>query len=189
MRVIAGVAGGVRLAAVPRGVRPVSDTAREGVFSSLGDGVAGARVLDLYAGVGALGVEALSRGAERAVFVERNRAARSAIQENLRRTGAGDRGRVVASDVRGFLGGVGRERFDLVLADPPYAASNAEVGGTLEALCGEWLAPAGWRVVLFRSSRVAEPEPPGGWDVGRRLTYGDALVVVYRAAPDGAPER
>lgn len=185
MRVIAGAAGGVRLAPVPRGVRPVSDTAREGVFSSLGDAVVGARVLDLYAGVGALGVEALSRGAERAVFVERTRSARSAITENLRRIGAGDRGAVVAADVRGYLGGAERDRFDLVLADPPYAVSNDEVGEALEGLRGGWLASPGWRVVLFRPSRVAEPEPPPGWDVGRRLTYGDTLVVVYRPGPDG----
>jgi 16S rRNA (guanine966-N2)-methyltransferase len=157
--------------------------AREGVFSSLGPGVTGARVLDLYAGVGALGVEALSRGADRAVFVERNRAARGAILENLRRVAATDRGAVVASDVRAYLGGAGREAFDLVLADPPYAASNAEVEGTLEGLREGWLASPGWRVVVFRPSRAGEPHVPRGWDVGRRLTYGDTLVVVYRRAP------
>jgi 16S rRNA (guanine966-N2)-methyltransferase len=184
MRVIAGEAGGVRLAPVPRGVRPVSDTAREGVFSSLGDVVVGARVLDLYAGVGALGVEALSRGAERAVFVERNRAARNAVRENLRRIGAQDRGAVVASDVRGYLDGVRRDRFDLVLADPPYMVPNAEVGETLESLRQAWLASPGWRVVLFRPSRVTEPPSPPGWDVARRLTYGDTLVVVFRPDPE-----
>jgi 16S rRNA (guanine966-N2)-methyltransferase len=188
MRVIAGAAGGVRLAPVPRGVRPVSDMAREGVFSSLGGAVSGARVLDLYAGVGALGVEALSRGAERAVFVERNRAARSAIQENLRRIGAQDRGAVVASDVRGYLGGPERDPFDLVLADPPYATSNAEVEETLEGLRGGWLASQGWRVVLFRPSRLEEPPAPPGWDLGRRLTYGDTRVAVFRPAAETAPE-
>ena len=72
MRVVAGSAKGVRLAPVPRGVRPVSDAAREGVFSSLAEHVPGAQVLDLYAGTGAMGVEALSRGADRAVLVERD---------------------------------------------------------------------------------------------------------------------
>jgi 16S rRNA (guanine966-N2)-methyltransferase len=186
MRVIAGAAGGIRLAPVPRGVRPVSDTAREGIFSSLGDAVVGAHVLDLYAGVGALGVEALSRGAERAVFVERARTARSAIQENLRRIGSDDRGAVVASDVRGYLGSAERDRFDLVLADPPYAISNDEVGEALEDLREGWLASSSWRVVLFRPSRLVEPKPPPGWEVGRRLTYGDTLVVVYRPAPDAS---
>ena len=77
MRVIAGTAGGVRLAPVPRGVRPTADRVREAVFNSLGQFFDGGDVLDLYAGTGALGIEALSRGCERAVFVEKDRAARS----------------------------------------------------------------------------------------------------------------
>ena len=80
VRVVAGTAKGVRLAPVPRGVRPVSDMAREGVFSSLGELVRGARVLDLYAGTGAMAIEALSRGAEHAVLVERDRAALRTIR-------------------------------------------------------------------------------------------------------------
>ena len=85
VRVVAGTAKGVRLAPVPRGVRPVSDMAREGVFSSLGELVRGARVLDLYAGTGAMAIEALSRGAEHAVLVERDRAALRTIRENVAR--------------------------------------------------------------------------------------------------------
>src|SRR5512134_3046350 len=100
MRVVAGSARGVRLAPVPRGVRPVSDRAREGLFSSLGDRVRGARVLDLYAGSGALGVEALSRGAAEAVFVERDRAALAAVRRNLELTRSADRAAVVGVDVR-----------------------------------------------------------------------------------------
>jgi len=82
VRVIAGTAKGVRLGPVPRGVRPVTDRAREGVFSSLGTGVPGARVLDLYAGTGAMAIEALSRGAEHATLVERDRAAVGAIRDS-----------------------------------------------------------------------------------------------------------
>ena len=83
MRIIAGTARGVRLGRVPHGVRPVSDRAREGLFSSLGDRVPGAEVLDLYSGTGALGIEALSRGAERATFVESDRASAAAVRANL----------------------------------------------------------------------------------------------------------
>jgi 16S rRNA (guanine(966)-N(2))-methyltransferase RsmD len=91
VRVVAGSAKGVRLGPVPRGVRPVSDAAREGVFSSLAELVPGALVLDLYAGTGAMAIEALSRGAEHAVLVERNRAAVRTIRDNLERAKVGDR--------------------------------------------------------------------------------------------------
>ncbi len=123
MRVIAGSAKGVRLGPVPRGVRPVSDMAREGVFSSLGPDVAGARVLDLYAGTGAMAIEALSRGAERATLVERDRAALGAIRDNLARARVAEAADVVASDVLPFLTRDDNplEGFDLVFADPPYA--------------------------------------------------------------------
>ena len=103
MRVIAGSAKGVRLGPVPRGVRPVSDMAREGVFSSLGPDVAGGRVLDLYAGTGAMAIEALSRGAEHATLVERDRAALGAIRDNLARARVAEAADVVASDVLPFL--------------------------------------------------------------------------------------
>ena len=93
MRVIAGTARGTRLAPVPRGVRPTSDRVRESLFNSLGQFFEGGRVLDLYAGTGALGIEALSRGYGHAVFVERDRRARGVIRENLRRTWFSQRGR------------------------------------------------------------------------------------------------
>ena len=99
MRVIAGSAGGTRLASVPRGVRPTSDRVRESLFNSLGEFFEGGRVLDLYAGTGALGIEALSRGCGHAVFVERDRAARAVILENLRRTGFADRADVLGGEV------------------------------------------------------------------------------------------
>lgn len=192
MRVIAGAAKGVRLATVPRGVRPVSDRAREGVFSSLGSDVVDARVLDLYAGTGAMGVEALSRGAATAVFVERSSAARRAILENLRRTSSEDRASVVPSGVEGFLAREERDRFDVVMADPPYAVGGGDVGGVLRRLADGWLSPSGWTVVLTRPSRSAEPRAPERWEVARRLTYGDTLVLVYRQAraepPAPSPE-
>src|SRR3712207_9222642 len=122
MRIIAGTARGIRLAPVPRGVRPTSDRVRESVFNSLGQFFEGGCVLDLYAGTGALGIEALSRGCERAVFVERDGAALAAITENLRRTGFADRAEVIRGDVGRTLDRMvadGRQ-FNLIFADPPY---------------------------------------------------------------------
>jgi 16S rRNA (guanine966-N2)-methyltransferase len=182
VRVIAGTAKGTRLGRVPKGLRPVSDMAREGLFSSLGPDVAGTAVLDLYAGTGALGIEALSRGAERAVFVEERREARRAIEDNLERTGLSDRAVVVGTSVRSFLtgGGPSGERFDLVLADPPYDLPAHELEEVLSALDVGRLDEHGWRVVVTRSSRSSTFVIPVHWQVARRLEYGDTLVLVYR---------
>src|SRR3954462_13585584 len=103
MRIIAGSARGARLGPVPPGVRPVSDRAREGLFSSLGDRVVDAEVLDLYAGTGALGIEALSRGAERATFVEPDRRAATAVGANLASVGVEPRAAVRQRPVLSFL--------------------------------------------------------------------------------------
>ena len=184
MRIVAGSARGVRLAPVPRGVRPVSDAAREGVFSSLAGDVPGARVLDLYAGTGAMGIEALSRGAARAVLVERDRAALRTIRDNLARAKVGDRAEVVASDVRSFVmrDGDPAAGFDLVLADPPYAIDPGELEAVLAAL-GSAGAPDGARtVVLTRPKRSSTPVIPVHWLLARRLTYGDTLVFIFREA-------
>ena len=183
MRVIAGTAKGVRLASVPPGVRPVSDRAREGLFSSIGADVPGADVLDLYAGTGALGIEALSRGADRATFVEQSRAAVRTIHQNLDRTLLAERAEVVASEVSAFVSRrrePGR-RFDLVLADPPYDADVATVDGVLEGLSDGWVQ-AGGAVVLTRGSRSFTPVIPVHWLVARRLEYGDTAVLILREA-------
>ena len=132
MRVVAGSAGGRRLAPVPAGTRPVSDRAREGLFSSLGSTIEGARVLDAFAGTGALGIEALSRGADRAVFVESGAAAVRTIHENLDRTGLSDRARVVRREAGRFLRDDPGEPYDLIFADPPYDVASK----TLDALVG-----------------------------------------------------
>jgi 16S rRNA (guanine966-N2)-methyltransferase len=184
MRVIAGAAKGVRLAPVPAGVRPVSDRAREGLFSSLAGDVGNARVLDLFAGTGALGIEALSRGADGAVFVERNRAAVRALRENLQRTHTGERASVVASDVRTFVTGSSEGAggpFDLVLADPPYEAPAEDVDPLLAALAEGWLAP-GAAVALTRRSRSSMPVIPVHWRLAKRLEYGDSTVLIFREA-------
>jgi 16S rRNA (guanine966-N2)-methyltransferase len=183
MRVIAGTAKGTRLAPVPRGVRPVADRAREGVFSSLGDVVPGARVLDLYAGTGALGIEALSRGAVSALFVERDRRALATIRENLRRTGLAGWATVVGGGVERFLDGAGDERaFDLVFLDPPYA-SGAELRSLLERLRASGVVVPGATVLLTRDSRDPTDVVPLDWPVAKRLTYGDSVLTLLRDLP------
>ena len=136
MRVIAGTAKGTRLGRAPEGVRPVSDRVREGLFSSIEPWIQGARVLDLYAGTGAVGIEALSRGAEHATFVDRAPAAIAAVRDNLRRAALEDRGAVQRSDVRRFLERAQEHApgFDLVFLDPPYDAGPAELDPVLAAL-------------------------------------------------------
>ena len=183
MRVIAGSARGTRLGRVPAGVRPVSDRAREGLFSSLGGRVEGARVLDLYAGTGALGIEALSRGAENALFVDVSPAVVAAVLDNLARTGFGDRAAVRRSDVRRFLerdpsdtGG-----FDLVFLDPPYEAGGAQLDPVLALLDEKPLLREGFTVVLSRGSRSSKDVIPLHWAVARRLPYGDSVVMLFRS--------
>ena len=185
VRVVAGTAKGVRLAPVPRGVRPVSDMAREGVFSSLGALVRGARVLDLYAGTGAMAIEALSRGAEHAMLVERDRAALRTIRENLARARVVEAAEIVASDVGSFLTRDDKplDGFDLVLADPPYAIDEDELGSVLVAALGAGgLSGDSWRVVLTRPKRSSTPVIPVHWLAARRLSYGDTLVFIFREA-------
>jgi 16S rRNA (guanine966-N2)-methyltransferase len=178
LRVIAGTAGGLRLVA-PKNARPSTDRAKESLFASLGPGpVDDAVVLDLYAGSGALGIEAMSRGAARAVFVDRDRHAVDAIRANLVTTGFTERARVQPSTVAAFLRHPSPEApFDLVFCDPPYDRAAVELDAELTTLAGGgWLAP-GATVVLERRAG-SPPELPGGWRVGRELAHGDTLLVV-----------
>lgn len=176
MRVIAGSAHGVRLAPVPKGVRPTGDRVRESVFNSLGQFFDGGVVLDLYAGTGALGIEALSRGCGRAVFVEKDRDARRTIAENLGRTRLSDRAEVIPGDVSRALGRLAErgERFDLIFADPPYRIARSELGGIL-GLLGALLAPGGRAVV---EGGEAAPEGPFGRE-GATRRYGGTFVTVF----------
>jgi 16S rRNA (guanine966-N2)-methyltransferase len=158
--------------------------AREGLFSSLGPAVDGARVLDLYAGTGAMGIEALSRGAERAVLVERNRLALRTIRENLERTRLAGRADVRQADVARMLMGDDTfgGPFDLVLADPPYAAAAEEIASVLAGLARGWLAPGAWTVALTRPRGAPEGNLPVHWHAARRLSYGDTLVLIFQEA-------
>ncbi|MGH2678312.1 MAG: RsmD family RNA methyltransferase [Actinomycetota bacterium] len=176
MRVIAGSAKGIRLAPVPPGTRPLSDRAREGVFSSLADRVPGSTVADLFAGTGALGIEALSRGAASAVFVDSGARAVRAIGENLSRTGLEGSARVVRADVGRALE---KGPFDLVFLDPPYRHPATELRSIMERVTT--LAPGG-TIVLTRPRRDSTDVIPVDWSVVKVLTYGDARVLICREA-------
>ncbi|MCW2701090.1 MAG: methyltransferase [Blastococcus sp.] len=176
-RVIAGHAGGRRLKVPRTGVRPTGDRAREALFNSLGSLVElhGAVVLDLYAGSGALGLEALSRGAASVVFVESGGGVLPVLKENLAVVGLPG-GRVVAGSVPTVVAGPPPGRFDVVLADPPYATSVEEVYGVLRALVDrDWLAPDAI-VVVERSSRERDWEWPTPLVGLRERRYGEAVL-------------
>lgn len=180
MRVIAGAAKGTRLAAVPAGVRPLSDRAREGFFSSLGESVEGARVLDLFAGTGAVGIEALSRGAASAVFMDSSPAAVETIEENLRRAKLGSSARVVRGDAfRGLPLGMGP--YDVLFVDPPYRVPSAAVVSLLETARHRDSAGPGAVAVLTRPARGYTPVIPVKWDLHKLLGYGDTLILVLKA--------
>jgi 16S rRNA (guanine966-N2)-methyltransferase len=158
----------------------VSDRAREGVFSSLGPAVVNARVLDLYAGTGAMGIEALSRGAARATFVDQSSGAAKAITANLEATKLVGLAAVSRSGVIGFLHGVS-ETVDLVFLDPPYALEGGEVEQVLDILSKGWLPKdRAWTVVLTRPTKSYTPVIPIDWRTAKRLVYGDTLVILYR---------
>jgi len=187
-RVIAGVARGVRLAAPGPGTRPLTDRVKQTLFAVLEPSLPGAVVLDLFAGSGAGGVEALSRGAARAVFVERDAAAARVIGENLRRTGLAGRGEVVRRDALAWLadpaGAAAAGPFDLVLADPPYADPDA-LTGALE-LVGGHLAPGG-ALVAKHFWRAAPPDAVGLLASVRVRRFGETALTFYRRRDPAPP--
>ncbi|MFF0308015.1 16S rRNA (guanine(966)-N(2))-methyltransferase RsmD [Streptosporangium sp. NPDC004379] len=184
-RVIAGSAGGRRLAVPPgRGTRPTSDRAREGIFSTVGSLLGpldGARVLDLYAGSGAIGLEALSRGAAHALLVESDAKAVRTIRANIASLGLP--GAELAADrVERVLARGAAEPYDLVFADPPYAVADAEVRAVLERLRDHgWLAGDAL-VAVERESRGEALRWPSGYEEERVRRYGEASVWYGRAA-------
>jgi 16S rRNA (guanine966-N2)-methyltransferase len=179
MRVIAGRAGGVRLTSPKVGVRPTMDRVKAAIFSSLGEIVIGARVLDLFAGTGALGIEALSRGANSALFIEQDRQSIAAIEKNLSKTQLA--GRVRQQDVFGFLKNAGApvEKFRIVFADPPYDKMKSGERFTEKLLANErlpcLLEPDG---VFVLEKRPSEEIPPTKlWHVSRKKAYGATEVL------------
>ena len=179
MRVIAGEWRGRRIEAPPgRATRPTGDRAREGLFSMLQSrlgGFEGLEVADLFAGTGALGLEALSRGAARCTFVERDPAALDALARNVARLGAGGRAEIRRQAIE--QAALPPRPCDLILIDPPYGRGLA--GTALDRIAaGGWLASGGW--VSLETEGIAPPLPPGlARDAERR--FGKAHLLLMRA--------
>lgn len=193
IRIVAGSVGGRRLE-TPRGAatRPSSDRVREALFSrveSLLGGLDGARVLDLYAGSGAVGLEALSRGAGRAVLVEADRRVAAVARRNVDALGVGDRARVVTGRAERVVAGPAALAADLVFADPPYPLATDQLRRALGgAIAGGWCAPYAL-LVVERSSRSRDwPFPAAVWDVGSRR-YGETTLWYGRRTTAPAPGR
>lgn len=176
MRVISGTARGRRLIA-PEGpsTRPTSDRVREATFNALGSlgAVVDATVLDLFAGSGALGIEALSRGAAHATFVDQDRGAVRAVEANLASCGLTEQATVVASPVDRYLAAAGEQHWDLALIDPPYDCDHDAWLDLLDRLPAD--------LAVIESDRPVDP--PFGWEVLRSKRYGSTHVVIAERRP------
>ncbi|MCK2242377.1 MULTISPECIES: 16S rRNA (guanine(966)-N(2))-methyltransferase RsmD [unclassified Crossiella] len=176
-RIVAGVAGGRRLTVPPKGTRPTSERVREALFSALEAALDldGARVLDLYAGSGALGLEALSRGAGHALFVESDRRAADVLRANIATVGL--RGAEVrAAAVGAALALPAAAPYDVVFADPPYAVDGAALTAALAALVANGWVTNGALVLVERAARDGAVDWPEPLAELRTRKYGDTAV-------------
>ena len=182
MRVITGTARGRRLKELEgMETRPTTDRVKEGLFSAIQFEIEGRKVLDLFAGTGQLGIECLSRGAASAVFVDRRADAVKLIRETLKLTELADRARVVAGDSMEFLKSL-KERFDIVLLDPPYAAGLLEPA-IAHLTAFDILNPHGIIVAEHPAERSLQP-PAAPYRVRRAYRYGKIAVTVICRDPD-----
>ncbi|MBI3761313.1 MAG: 16S rRNA (guanine(966)-N(2))-methyltransferase RsmD [Chloroflexi bacterium] len=184
MRVISGSAKGRRLKMVPgEGTRPVGDKVKQALFNILGADIEGATFLDLFAGTGSVGIEALSRGAARAVFVESDRMAAKIIGDNLAYTGLADRAQVVRGDAFRFLGGARREAFDFVyIAPPQYADLWRLILSALDAH-PDWLNPDGMAIAQINPVEYNELSLTALRFFDQRK-YGSTLLCFYEKPGD-----
>jgi len=179
MRIIAGKWRG-RILRAPRGrsVRPTADRVRESIFGILGDRVPGAAVLDLFAGTGAMGLEALSRGAASAILVETDSAACEVMRHNVESLGA-EEAEILGMDYRRALRRLAfrKRQFRLLFLDPPYGKGIAARAARAVASCG--VAEPGATVVVEEAARSPLPVMPPEWDVANERLYGDTRVLLY----------
>jgi 16S rRNA (guanine966-N2)-methyltransferase len=175
IRVIAGSLKGRRLATPDwTGLRPTSDRLRETLFNILAPRIASARVLDGYAGTGAVGIEALSRGAAHVTFVEQDPRAQRLIEENLRRCGVADRYAIIRAGLAGAATKLGVS-FDIVFLDPPYGATN--LADALDS--GSSLVAEGGLLVIEHATRDPAPSATAALTRGREVTQGDSALAFY----------
>ena len=180
MRVITGTARGIQLK-TPEGMvtRPTTDRVKEAMFSIIHFDIPGARVLDLFGGTGQLGIEALSRGAEHAVFVDAGEPACRLIRENLKKTKLEGKGRVIRSDYLDFLSRC-RESFDIILLDPPYAEVFLE--NALKKITEIDILAENGIIVTERPLGKELPWEFAGFKRSKDYKYGNTLVTIYRKA-------
>jgi 16S rRNA (guanine(966)-N(2))-methyltransferase RsmD len=187
MRVIAGSAGGIQLDVPRRGVRPTMDRVKAAIFSSLADAVVGQKILDLFAGTGGLGIEAVSRGASSALFVDSDRHSIATIEKNLAKVKL--EGRVRQQDVFEFLRRSSfKEKFQIIFADPPYEKTPTGERFTDKLLTDEalpQLLEENGIFVLEKRPSEALPETPF-WNLIRRKKYGATEVLFLSANPQSA---
>jgi len=183
MRVIAGMAGGIPLVAPKTDIRPTMDRVKGAIFSSLEPGLEGARVLDLFAGAGTLGIEALSRGAREAVFVEKEMRAMAAIRRNLEKTRL--EGAILQEmDVFSYLDRLApKGAFDFIFADPPYAKAPGERDFAPELMASQSLADALAPGGIFVLEKIPGQALALGkrWELVRERKYGATEVALFRA--------
>ena len=181
MRITAGKAGGLRLSSFPaKIIRPTRDIVREAVFNSIGEKIIGKYFLDLFSGTGGVGIEALSRGAEKAVFIEKNVKALSVIKKNLKITGLESNAVILCDDYERVLKKLnkGKSAFDIIYCDPPYASDYhdkclSEAGnGTLLSADGLF--------VLETFKKNSFPEKAGQLQLAREKLYGETRILYYR---------
>jgi len=185
MRIISGTSKGRRLV-TQRGqaLRPTSDRVKESIFNILGGEVEGKSVLDLFAGTGNLGIEALSRGAKRALFVEKGRQALQLIQKNLLQCGMEGRAEILPKDVNRAIGMLNRkgEAFDLILMDPPY--EKGLIRKTLMKLNSQKIYHKDSILVIEHGRREPIPDIVEGWSLTRQRKIGDTLISFLIPRPD-----
>lgn len=181
MRITGGKAGGLRLSSFPpKIIRPTRDIVREAVFNSIGENIIGTSFLDLFAGTGGVGIEALSRGAEKAVFIEKNRQALSVIKKNLEITGFQGNAVIISDNYERALNKLNREKsaFDIIYSDPPYT-SDYHDKCLLEAGKGTLLSEDGL-LVLETFKKNSFPENIGQLQLTREKLYGETRILYYK---------
>ena len=183
MRIAGGEFGG-RVLSVPStgAIRPTQDRVREALFSILAPEIAGADFLDLFAGTGSVGIEALSRGARRAVFVESDRRHLAALRANVASFGAEPRAEIVAADAYRWLGSYDGDGFSVAFADPPYALGEERgYAQVLATLATRGVVRSGG-LFIAEMTAVQRPEETPGWELLRDRRYGKTRICVWRRA-------